>query len=262
LPDFGNVARGRIANVTVSRCAGIAHGWGEATLAETAGDGTPRNQWAPDARALGVVGDRWMLVIVRDLAGGPLRRKTLGCLLPGLSAGALQERLHHMEKAGLLVRHRESALPPRVDFELTEQGYALADALAELARWELRTRWSAPRADEWVDVGACFRLAPLLARAAGREAEHDDELALELLEPDGSVQEQYAFVRHGGRARLDRRRAPVADARLSGTQEAWVRALSPGGTIAALAVSGREPVAAAFLELFASAAAAARGGDR
>ena len=125
----------------------------------------PRRQWAPDARALSVVGDRWVMVIVRDLASGPLRLEALRRWLPGVSAGALEARLSRMADAGLITRRRRRSLPPRVDLELTEQGHALGEAIGELARWELRTQWSRPREDEWVDVGACFRLAPLLSPA-------------------------------------------------------------------------------------------------
>ena len=60
----------------------------------------PRRQWAPDARALGVVGDRWVMVIVRDLASGPLRLEALRRWLPGVSAGALEARLSRMAEAG------------------------------------------------------------------------------------------------------------------------------------------------------------------
>ena len=102
----------------------------------------PRRQWAPDARALSVVGDRWVMVIVRDLASGPLRLEALRRWLPGVSAGALESRLSRMAEAGLIVRRRRRSLPPRVDLELTERGHALVEAIGELARWELRTQWS------------------------------------------------------------------------------------------------------------------------
>ena len=141
--------------------------------------GKPRRQWAPDARALSVVGDRWVMVIVRDLASGPLRLEALRRWLPGVSAGALEARLARMAEAGLITRRRRRSLPPRVDLELTEQGRALGDAIGELARWELRTQWSRPREDEWVDVGACFRLAPLLPRAG---ATADGRLALTIFD--------------------------------------------------------------------------------
>ncbi|MGN6188720.1 MAG: winged helix-turn-helix transcriptional regulator [Conexibacter sp.] len=208
--------------------------------------GKPRRQWAPDARALSVVGDRWVMVIVRDLASGPLRLEALRRWLPGVSAGALEARLSRMADAGLIVRRRRRSLPPRVDLELTEQGRALGDAIGELARWELRTQWSRPREDEWIDVGACFRLAPLLPRAV---ASVDGRLALTIADaPDGP--EHYTFVREHGRAHVERADTPNADARLSGSEAAWVKALSPERSPAHLEVSGNAALAAEFLDLF------------
>jgi DNA-binding HxlR family transcriptional regulator len=208
--------------------------------------GKPRRQWAPDARALSVVGDRWVMVIVRDLASGPLRLEALRRWLPGVSAGALEARLARMAEAGLITRRRRRSLPPRVDLELTERGEALVEAIGELARWELRTHWSRPREDEWVDVGACFRLAALLPRAAATAA---GRLALTITDATGGP-EHYTFVREHGRARLERNNTPAPDARMSGTQAAWVKALSPESTPTKLDVTGNADLAAEFLDLF------------
>ncbi len=212
----------------------------------------PRRQWAPDARALSVVGDRWLMVIVRDLAAGPLRLDVLRRWLPGVSAGALQARLERMEEAGLLERRRHRSLPPRVDLELTQRGFALAGVIGELARWELRTCWSSPSEDEWVDVAACFRLAPFLHRTT--DADTHGELALTILGADGDLREHYAFVLEHGRAKVERRTAPTADAQLSGTEDDWVRALGPGDDANPLAIAGRRGLADDFLALFAAAA--------
>jgi len=206
----------------------------------------PRRQWAPDARALSVVGDRWVMVIVRDLASGPLRLEALRRWLPGVSAGALESRLSRMAEAGLIVRRRRRSLPPRVDLELTERGHALVEAIGELARWELRTQWSRPREDEWIDVGACFRLAPLLPRAA---ATADGRLALTISDATGGP-EHYTFVREHGRARIERRASPDSDARMTGTEAAWVKALSPESPPSSLQVTGNPTLAAEFLDLF------------
>lgn len=210
--------------------------------------GKPRRQWAPDARALSVVGDRWVMVIVRDLASGPLRLEALRRWLPGVSAGALEARLSRMADAGLITRRRRRSLPPRVDLELTERGQALVEAIGELARWELRTHWSRPRDDEWVDVGACFRLAALLPRAA---ATADGRLALTITDAtDAGGPEHYTFVREHGRARIERQDTAKPDARMSGTQTAWVRALSPESTPSSLELTGNPDLAAEFLDLF------------
>lgn len=208
----------------------------------------PRRQWAPDARALNIVGDRWLMVIVRDLAAGPLRLDQLRRWLPGVSAGALESRLAKMADEDLLVRRRLRALPPRVDLELTDRGRSLLPVIGEIARWELRTHWSSPREDEWVDVAACFRLAPFLAPVDGAA---DGELALTIR--DGEQEERYAFVRRAGRAKVEHRDAPGAAARMTGAQEDWVRALSPDGNGNGLRIEGEQALADAFLALFAAA---------
>ncbi|MBB4661583.1 winged helix-turn-helix transcriptional regulator [Conexibacter arvalis] len=209
--------------------------------------GKPRRQWAPDARALNVVGDRWLMVIVRDLAAGPLRLDELRRWLPGISAGALESRLAKMADERLIVRRRMRSLPPRVDLELTERGRALLPVIGAIARWELRTQWSRPHADEWVDVAACFRLAPFL-RPMPDDAGPPRELGLTIEHGDGA--EHYAFVEVGGRARVERRRAIAPAARISGSQEQWVHALSPGDGSNGLRIEGDGPLAADFLARF------------
>lgn len=205
----------------------------------------PRRQWAPDARALNVVGDRWLMVIVRDLAAGPLRLDELRRWLPGVSAGALESRLAKLADEGLIVRRRRRSLPPRVDLELTELGRSLLPVIGAIARWELRNHWSAPRAGEWVDVAACFRLAPLLGAPAA-----DVAIALTVESANGDEPEQYAFRSEGGRARVEHRPAPEAPIRIAGSERQWVAALTPGESAASLRVEGDRAAADAFLALF------------
>ena len=81
----------------------------------------PYNQWSPDARALDLVGDKWTLLIVRDLAAGPRRFVELQRVLPGISTEQLRSRLNRMVADGLLTRQRYREVPPRVDYELTER---------------------------------------------------------------------------------------------------------------------------------------------
>jgi DNA-binding HxlR family transcriptional regulator len=207
----------------------------------------PRRQWAPDARALNVLGDRWLMVIVRDLAAGPLRLDELRRWLPGVSAGALEARLAKMAEEELIVRRRFRSLPPRVDLELTQRGRSLLPVIGEIARWQLQTSWSAPRDDEWVDVAACFRLAPFLPTA---HAVADGEIALTIEDEDAA--QEYAFVIQHGREKVEHRPATDAGTQLSGTAEQWVATLSPETTANALRIEGDELAAAAFLKRFAT----------
>src|SRR5690349_24437846 len=124
----------------------------------------PYDQWSPDARALDLVGDKWTLLIVRDLAAGPRRFVELQRVLPGISTEQLRSRLNRMVADGMLTRKRYREVPPRVDYELTERARELMPILGELARWGYEWAWSAPRTNEAVDIGAIFRLAPGLAR--------------------------------------------------------------------------------------------------
>jgi DNA-binding HxlR family transcriptional regulator len=87
------------------------------------------------ARALDVVGERWSLLVVRELLYGPKRFADLHRGLPGLSQNVLTQRLRDLEESGVLARRR--ALPPVAGsvYELTERGRALDPVLLALGRW-------------------------------------------------------------------------------------------------------------------------------
>src|SRR5919205_102633 len=120
----------------------------------------PYDQWAPDARALDLVGDKWTLLIIRDLASGPRRFVELQRTLPGISTEQLRSRLNRMVADGLLTRQRYREVPPRVDYELTERARELMPVIGALARWGYDWTWSSPRQGEEINVGAIFRSAP------------------------------------------------------------------------------------------------------
>ncbi|MEU3053255.1 winged helix-turn-helix transcriptional regulator [Streptomyces griseus] len=93
------------------------------------------DQFDATARALDSVGDRWTLLIVRELLGGPRRYTDLHADLPGVSTDVLASRLKDMEQSGLALRRR---LPPPSAasvYELTERGHGLRPVLAALAAW-------------------------------------------------------------------------------------------------------------------------------
>src|SRR5690348_8542942 len=87
------------------------------------------------ARALDVVGERWALMVVRELLLGPKRFTDLRAGLPHVSADVLAQRLRDLEGAGIVDRRR---LPPPYAsqiYELTASGRALEPVLIELGRW-------------------------------------------------------------------------------------------------------------------------------
>ncbi|MYW17730.1 transcriptional regulator [Streptomyces sp. SID2955] len=93
------------------------------------------DQYCSAARALDRVGDRWALLIVRELLAGPRRYTDLHADLPGVSTDVLASRLKGMERDGLTTRRR---LPPpgaAYVYELTARGRELLPVLQALGRW-------------------------------------------------------------------------------------------------------------------------------
>ena len=87
------------------------------------------------AYALDLVGERWTLLIVRELAAGPRRFKDLMEGLPGISTNLLAERLKSLEQHSLIRRRALPAPAGSTVYELTEQGLALEPTLLELGKW-------------------------------------------------------------------------------------------------------------------------------
>ncbi|MCB9452489.1 MAG: helix-turn-helix transcriptional regulator [Anaerolineaceae bacterium] len=83
----------------------------------------------PIARAAELVGDLWVLLIVRDLMGGPKRFKNLQESLGSISPKTLSQRLKMLEETGLINREAFAEIPPRVEYSLTEKGLALSDVI-------------------------------------------------------------------------------------------------------------------------------------
>jgi DNA-binding HxlR family transcriptional regulator len=93
------------------------------------------DQYCSAARALDAVGDRWTLLIVRELLAGPRRYTDLHADLPGVSTDVLASRLKDMERDGLTTRRR---LPPpgvAYVYELTARGRELLPVLQALGEW-------------------------------------------------------------------------------------------------------------------------------
>jgi len=105
------------------------------------------DQYCPVANALSLVGERWALLVVRELLRGPQRYSDLAAGLPGIGTNVLATRLRELE-AGGVVRRRK--LPPPAAstvYELTEYGAGLEEVIHALARWGARTM-GLPRHDD------------------------------------------------------------------------------------------------------------------
>jgi DNA-binding HxlR family transcriptional regulator len=203
----------------------------------------PYAQWAPDARALDLVGDKWTLLIVRDLAAGPRRFVELQRVLPGISTEQLRSRLNRMVADGLLTRQRYREVPPRVDYELTPRSRELLPVLGALARWGLEWAWTAPRENEAIDIGAILRVAPgLIDPPAGVSG------TVELSVVHADLTCHYSITLARDEVTIAERQTANASARVSGSEAEWIEALGPAADRSGLDVTGDERLAALVLD--------------
>lgn len=117
-------------------------------------------QYCPVARSLDVVGDRWTLLIIRDLVRGKRRFKDLQGSLAGIAPNLLSDRLKKLEQAGLIMRTLFRQIPPKVEYALTEKGRGLEGVLASLARFGMDNLMGLPTEDEVVDPELIFQVMP------------------------------------------------------------------------------------------------------
>ncbi|NYI08167.1 winged helix-turn-helix transcriptional regulator [Allostreptomyces psammosilenae] len=141
------------------------------------------NQYCATARTLDLVGERWTLLLIRELLTGPKRFGDLRGNLRGLGTGLLAARLKHLEREGLVGR---VTLPPPARtpaYALTPAGEDLAPAVLALARWGLTWAMDSPREEEtfhpgWALLGleACFDADAAAGLRAVYEFRVDDEV--------------------------------------------------------------------------------------
>jgi DNA-binding HxlR family transcriptional regulator len=97
------------------------------------------DQYCPVAHALGLVGERWSLLIVRELLQGPRRYTDLVASLPGIGTNILAARLKELESCGLVEKHRLDPPAASTVYELTPYGLELKSVMRSLALWGLRS---------------------------------------------------------------------------------------------------------------------------
>ncbi len=193
------------------------------------------------------MGDKWTLLIVRDLTGGPRRFVELQRTLPGISTEQLRSRLNRMVADGLLTRQRYREVPPRVDYELTERARQLLPVIGELARWGYRWTWTPPHPDELVDIGAIFRAATGLTL----ERSLRGVVQVVVIHPErGRL--AYALQARDGELVYDE--TPVADpqATIIAPERAWIEALGPHASRTELDIGGDAELARAVLDAVAA----------
>ena len=207
------------------------------------------DQYCALARALDVVGERWTLLLVRELLLGPKRYKDLLAGLPGIGTNLLAERLRHLEQLGLT---RRRALPPPAGstvYELTELGERLEPAVMELGRFgahflgEPRERDARHPGWFFVSIRATFR--PELA------VDLDESYEFRIAD------EVFHVVIEGGRLTSGQGAATQPDVVVSTDLETFIallaQRLEPANALAtrAVEIEGDPAALSRFIEIFA-----------
>jgi DNA-binding HxlR family transcriptional regulator len=164
------------------------------------------NQVCPMASALDLIGDRWTILILRELLGGSARFHELRDGLPGIATNLLTERLRRLEADGLV---RQIHSHNTVLYALTEQGAGIRATLEELGFWGARLGRVAPAKHERSIRAIAMALQAILVRAG-------DTLPAERRVVELEVDGEYVEII------LDQR--PTVTARLSTEPDARIRA--------------------------------------
>ena len=89
----------------------------------------------PVETTLALIGEKWKILIIRDLLNGTKRFGELKQVCSGISQKVLTTNLRKMEDDGLIIRKNFSQSPPRVEYTLSDVGYSLASVLNAMASW-------------------------------------------------------------------------------------------------------------------------------
>ncbi len=122
-------------------------------------------QICPMANALDIVGDRWTILILRELLGGPARFNELRDGLPGIAKNLLIERLRRLEEDGVV---RQMKMHNTAVYALTESGAGIRTALEELAFWGTQMKRIAPVIHERSIRAIAMALHSVVVRAGDK----------------------------------------------------------------------------------------------
>lgn len=199
------------------------------------------------AHALDLVGERWALLVVRELMLGPRRFGDLKSALTGISANVLTQRLEGLEESGIVIRRK---LPPPASvqvYELTEWGYEAGPIFETLGRWAARS----PHHDPTLPISPISLFLSFRTMFdAGRAGELNARIGVKFGE------ESFVVTIADGSIRTERGEAPGANVTFTGSAQALAAAVYGGQPLdglakaGALSVAGDRGIAERFVALF------------
>ena len=193
------------------------------------------------AHALELIGERWALLVMRELMFGPRRFSELKSDLPGISANVLTQRLGELEERGLV---RKSRLPPPASvqvYEATEWGLEAAPVIRDLGRWAVRSLCHDPS-----------RPVSHVSIMMSMQAMFDSERARGFATRAGFRLGQNTYVVDIHEGQIDVSRSPIerCDFVVTATADEVAGVLYGGAPIDAIKVEGDLALARRFVTLF------------
>jgi DNA-binding HxlR family transcriptional regulator len=188
-----------------------------------------------------LLGERWAMLVLRELAYGPRRFSELKTDLPGISANVLTQRLTELERRGLV---RKTRLPPPASvqvYEATEWGLEVVPLIASLGKWAARSPWHNPQL-QMSHVSVMMSLQTLLSptRAEGLRARIGFCFG----------ETSYVATLEDGRLDVDRTKAEDCDVTFRGTPSEIAAVIHGGAPFELIQIEGDKELAKRFVTLF------------
>ncbi|MFI5267200.1 MAG: winged helix-turn-helix transcriptional regulator [Chloroflexota bacterium] len=179
-------------------------------------------QFCPIARTLDLLGDKWTLLIVRELLRGKRRFRDIEAGLPGIPPNLLSDRLKVLEQAAIVTREYFRELPPRVEYSLTDRGSSLTPVLESIAEWGMQHMMEGEVPCDRVELDLLFFHLP---RFLCPEKAADTRGTVEVrLEGEGGGSWWVHFG--GGDCSISRDSAKPADAVIACPIDTWVEVMA------------------------------------
>lgn len=193
------------------------------------------------AHALELVGERWAMLVLRELAYGPRRFSELKADLQGISANVLTQRLTELEARGLV---RKIKLPPPASvqvYEATEWGLEVVPLIASLGRWAARSPCHNPN-QPMSHVSVIMSLQTLLSPALAEGL--DARIGFRFGEAS------YVTTLHEGRLDVERGEVAECDLEFIGAPTAVAGVIHGGAPLETIEIKGDMELAKRFVKLF------------
>jgi DNA-binding HxlR family transcriptional regulator len=205
------------------------------------------NDGCGTAHALDLIGERWAMLVMRELLLGPKRFSDLRASLPGISANVLTQRLEDLEAAGIVKRHQ---LPPPASiwvYELSDWGKESEELFKVMGRWAARSPLHDPRCPLSV-VSVVMSMRTMFAPERAKNLSGTLNLRF--------GREQFVARIEKGELLIERGSAELADVTVEGDQNALAAAIYGGVPIktleneGALKITGKRALLARYVTLF------------